>query len=146
MLTLEMHRRAQVFSHVDPRGVTRHFHIYTLEQFIQRNFALCLDEWVSLVPLQTAMICKTREIDPNTIEMIPAASKISDPGIAVRFKKDNTTLIVDGNHRWVRRFMRGYQDMQFVVIPEPFWEVALVPHDVVLKATGGAEPWKLAGQ
>jgi hypothetical protein len=51
--------------------------------------------------------------------------RADQPGIGV-FMEDGSFLVVDGNHRFFRRYTDGWNVMQFHVARPPHWHAALV--------------------
>ena len=114
----------ETFAHTDTDGTFRCFSIPRLRELLR----LHPDDWQLIdVPInrpQARFIKETRGLDEDRIRSYPMA-KLDEPGIICLFA-DTSQLIVDGNHRLVKRVQRGLRRMLFWQAPEKIWKQALV--------------------
>lgn len=117
--------RDQIFSHVDPdNGRTRHFHIPKLRSSIKQT-PVTLESFECL-PEQARFVQTNHCIDEAHLERLSAESDYLDqPGIICVFP-DQTQLIVDGNHRYIKRTRLGKATMEFWMVPERMWRRSLL--------------------
>lgn len=66
-----------------------------------------------------------------------SAKKLETPGIMCDLP-DGTVVVVDGNHRYVRRYRDGLRSMKFYRLTEPQWRTALldIPEEIGRTMTG----------
>jgi hypothetical protein len=119
----------QVFSHMDIDGVGRHFHIPTLKLLIEQNpkTSEILTTHIDL-PLMNFVV-KNRGVDlAYTRAMTPARAR--EPGIGCIINDE--LLLVDGNHRLVKRVLQGYRTMQAWIVFPDLWEQSLliIPQEI----------------
>jgi hypothetical protein len=87
---------------------------------------------IEITPGDLALISERRGINPRHLDRI-SPEKMYYPGHGV-FLADGSFLLVDGNHRYVKRASCGLQSMEFYVCRAPDWHPALidVPASVAL--------------
>ena len=114
----------EIFSHIDTDGTLRKFSINLLKESFEKN----PDDWETI----TMSIDKKRAkyvMEKNGVELPRVLSyprsKINFPGIGCLWQ-DNSMLIVDGNHRLVKRICLKLKTMDFNVCQETIWEQCLV--------------------
>lgn len=122
-------KRVEVFSHTDNEGTIRHFNVSELWEGILNNG----------IPHEVVRI----ELDANTIsglekdhhvtldEDLSRGQNINTPVLIVGFE-DDTNLVIDGNHRLVRRFRLGLTHAKAVFVHPSDWVKHLIPHEAVL--------------
>lgn len=105
----------QTFSHQDDKGTWRHWHIPTLQDLCEKGKA----EKITLgVDRQHALfMVNNNGIEKDHVFRLPM-ERLKNPGIAVYFETDDTWVIVDGNHRYVRAFLEGWKEMPFYKVSE----------------------------
>lgn len=113
----------QLFSHKDTEGTYRHFHIRTLKALVTTNLC-CPIVRMDITPDQVAICRQYHGIEEAYLNRMPLRF-VDEPGLICMFK-DDTTLLVDGNHRFVYRGDNGYPYMSFYVIPEEVWRNCLL--------------------
>lgn len=102
--------RDQVFSHRDTEGVFRHFHINTMKKILRHDRYGAVERIKVGIEMEDVMfIMNNHGIEKAHLERL-TRFEIATAGIAVLFP-DGSTLIVDGNHRMVRRYQLGKRDM-----------------------------------
>jgi hypothetical protein len=62
--------------------------------------------------------------------------RADEPGLGV-ILEDGSFLVVDGNHRFFRRYTDGWNSMQFHVARAPHWNAALVDIEASAKLMRG---------
>jgi hypothetical protein len=106
----------EIFTHVDEDGTTRHFNTSAMmraviERKVKPDLATC--------PLTEGLI---RHIEQNHGVEEPNIEQLPDrvleiPVLLVRFN-DTTDLLVDGNHRVVKRWRKGLKDVRALLFTE----------------------------
>lgn len=114
----------QVFSHQDLEGCWRHFDITKLKSLIEENPTLCRLDECALLKDQVLFVMRNHGIEPEHITKITPAD-IERPGILADLP-DDTSILVDGNHRYVARFLRQDNTMSMWRVPEQVWKRCLV--------------------
>lgn len=120
----------ETFVHTDDDGIRRQFDVLTLKALIRANPGSWKLTVVPLTRSQAKFIQETRSIEEAKVRALPL-SILNEPGIACRFP-DGSVLIVDGNHRLVKRTLRGLKSMDFWLADQPDWEAALIPEDTMI--------------
>jgi hypothetical protein len=87
---------------------------------------------IPLIPEDARMIDETRGINMSHLRRMPRA-RMEEPGIAV-FMQDGSFLLVDGNHRYLKRINAGRETMVFHTCRPPTWEAALLDVPATRKA------------
>jgi hypothetical protein len=107
----------QVFNHKDLAGVWRHYHINTLKFIVSdpRTRAKAVEIGLEAHNIQHVM--ETSGIEVEHFDRI-TPEFLEQPGIVVHFPTEDSHLVVDGNHRYVRRFQLGYPTMKFWQLSE----------------------------
>ncbi len=106
----------QIFSHRDREGTYRHFDVTKLWQMVnadtsryaRRTFAVTNDEAVYLA--------RNHGVDGQHLARITRL-QAEQPGLMVEFP-DSTQIVLDGNHRYLKRFSLGRKTMDFYVLTE----------------------------
>lgn len=123
----------QIFSHRDLDGAYRHFHIPKLAAMISRQTT---DQFhfgeFEVTAEMAAIIANGHGIEAEHLATRISEEFLHTPGIMCAFA-DGTQLLVDGNHRFVKRAQCGLQFMQFWLLPETAWRNALVALPAVLE-------------
>lgn len=115
----------QYFTHIDPEdGTIRHFHVPKLQTIIkQKSFDIGV---FACTPEQASFIMQNHNIDEKHMDRISDQS-LNEPGIICLFEDGGgSQLIVDGNHRYVKRTRLGLETMDFWLVPETTWRSALL--------------------
>jgi len=102
----------QIYTHCDLSGVWRSFHVATLKATIGLYPHLCELIEVELVREDAELIGRRGGVEPAHLMRLSSSAELDAPGIICRFP-DDTDLVVDGSHRYVARFLRGYKSMDF---------------------------------
>jgi hypothetical protein len=79
---------------------------------------------IPVVASDAAMIATQRGIEVAHLNRL-RSHQLDEPGLAV-FLEDGSFLIVDGNHRYVKRANIGRAGMRFHVCRPPTWRAALI--------------------
>lgn len=114
----------QIFSHVDGQGAVRHFNTTAitnaiLSRVLAPDFATLL-----LTPSVVSHIEQNHGIEPGHLNKIPDEA-LNRPVLLAMFR-DNTSLVIDGNHRIVKRYRIGKTTVDALVITEAQWLPFLV--------------------
>jgi predicted protein tyrosine phosphatase len=124
ILNLAVHDyRDQIFSHRDDDGTTRHFHIIALKATIQAGNAVLAE--LPVDAQQVAFTTANRSLDETHIKERISDEYLNEPGIICLFA-DDSHLIVDGNHRYVKRARLGLPTMLFWMLSELQWRQSLL--------------------
>jgi hypothetical protein len=114
----------QMFSHHDPDdGRLRHFHIPKLKRLIAQNKLPLATFPVNLEEVD--FVLANRPIDETHLAQRISDEFLNEPGIICLFP-DGSQLIVDGNHRFVKRGRLGLSSMDFWLVPEEIWQKSLL--------------------
>ncbi len=108
----------QIFSHCSlPEGVYRHFDVGCLIRMARTappfTYATIA---VRLLDEDAARIASCSGIERPHLDRLKT-HRLQEPGIMV-LMPDGTTILVDGNHRYVRRWQMGLKTMSFVRFTE----------------------------
>ena len=121
----------QIYSHLDTDGRERHFHVTKLRRLIIESFTDIpqpLDQCaLGVFPVndeQAAIVAGRSLLDENHIARISGAY-LNEPGIICLFD-DDSQLIVDGNHRYIKRNRLELETMEFWLAPESIWRLTLL--------------------
>ena len=114
----------QIFSHTDFSGVTRHFNATAIIRAISYrritpNFAT-----LDLIPSVIDTIEKHHGVDQVHLDRL-TDDMLSSPILIAEFN-DGANLVIDGNHRIVKRFKKGFKTVDAVIVNEPDWTPYLV--------------------
>jgi hypothetical protein len=110
----------QRFTHIDEEtGEIRHFHIPKLRSLLN-NWRVRLMT-MAITEEQAELVITTHAVDERHLGNLA----IDKPGIICEFP-DTTQLLVDGNHRYVKRFRLGLKTMEFWSVPENIWRKCLL--------------------
>lgn len=129
----------QIYSHCSlPEHEWRHYHISTLKNLIRRGGVPSRKIGVALLPDQVEHVRQRHGIEPDHLQRL-TREQLREPGIMVMLP-DESMILVDGNHRYVRRFELGMPKMWFWVVTEESAKQALValPPDLKLIAEKAA--------
>lgn len=134
----------QVFSfHKGSSGEVLHFDIERLWQLIREHqppFDLYPEVEASLEAEEVAFVRRTHGIEAAHLKRLTAA-RLEEPGILCDYG-DGSSILVDGNHRYVRRFDIGHKTMRFIALQRDQWRLCLldIPNDVGLHLATADEP------
>jgi hypothetical protein len=120
----------QVFSHLDDDGVQRHFDINKLYRIAAANPTSFPKLAMPITDQQAAHIMRYNGIEQSRVRAITPKRAI-EPGLVLQLD-DNTHILLDGNHRYVKRYSMGRSHMRFYVFTEAEARPAmlLIPDDV----------------
>lgn len=125
---LEMRREnafGQVFSHIESdTGLQRHYDVNKLMKIAIENFTTIDIGQITLLADKVLFIRTHSGIEQARLERL-TPSDLEIPGLIVHLS-DETDIIVDGNHRAVRRFELGLKTMNFLVLSEAQAKPALL--------------------
>lgn len=127
MKVFDGHPLDQIFTHVDPEGVTRHFNASALLRAIMRKQIQPLPQFIEL-GLDEGLVDyieKNQGVEQDHVERISEAST-NNPILMVEFKDDGTHVIIDGSHRVVKRWRMGKHSIPCILVKEPGWVPFLV--------------------
>lgn len=116
----------QVFDHTDERGVRRRFCIPLIEALHRQHPSRFVRVWIALTLEDMEFIARSREIEPHRLREMTFSSALDAPGYACHFTEEDATLVVDGSHRMLRRYLEGLRDMEMFVCQEDIWHRALI--------------------
>ena len=107
----------QVFSHrSDSDGIVRHWDVSLLHEFCRctgRGHSTPHKTKIRIKQEQARFLLQYSGVEqPHLIRL--SADRLREPGILVMLP-DDTGIIVDGNHRYVRRWQLGFRSMLFFV-------------------------------
>jgi len=107
----------QVFSHVEAlTGIQRHYDVAKLYKIILANLPGADYATVGITDTDAKFILANSGIEQLRLRRLTPA-QINEPGIIIHLP-DNTDIIVDGNHRLVRRWQLGFATMNFYILGE----------------------------
>jgi hypothetical protein len=114
----------EVFVHTDTDGTVRHFALPLLRQSILDAPRAWHDLTLPIDPALAAEIATSGGVEEARVKAYPMA-KIDQPGIGCLFA-DGKLLLVDGNHRLVKRARLGFHSMRVMACGEAVWKTCLV--------------------
>jgi len=120
---IECHPLDQIFSHLDLEGVTRHFNCGAMTRAVITKRVRPTVIKLALYPRLVTHIRENHGIEADHLGEID--ENLETPIIVVEFQ-DGANLIVDGNHRVVRRWDKGLRDTWAAVLKPGQWEEFLV--------------------
>lgn len=124
----------ELFSHQDLEGVSRHFNTTAMTCAVM---ARKIQPSLIMLPLERWLvdhILQNNGVEPQHIEAAKARAEV--PILVVVFP-DDTTLIVDGNHRIVARYAMGLPTVEALQFFPGQWDEFLVTDiDVPLSLYG----------
>lgn len=123
MKMMDCHPLDEIFSHEDTEGVTRHFNATQMVRAIVNHqinpIMAVLDLYEDLV----RHLIANHGIEEDHLHQI--GSTLDSPILLVEFA-DGTNLIVDGNHRVVKRWQEGLKTVTAAILKPGVWEPYLV--------------------
>ena len=120
----------QIYSHLDTDGRDRHFHITKLQKLILESLTNQGSDGkaeLGVFPVDrknAASVAGRCSLDESHLGRLSAAD-VDKPGIICLFD-DNAHLIVDGNHRYIKRYRLKKDTMEFWIAPEAIWRRTLL--------------------
>jgi hypothetical protein len=122
----------QLYSHLDTsNGEWRHYHVLSLHHLAKSKPKFCRRITVELIPEQVEFIRKTGGVERKHLQTL-TQQRLQEPGIMVLLSGE-TCILVDGNHRYVRRYDDGMKTMDFIQIDEIGARQALLDLPPMLK-------------
>jgi hypothetical protein len=110
----------QVFSHRGTDGTCRSYHIASLQAFT----GIAERITIALTQSDVYVVIRQYGIEIEHLERIQP-TQLRQPGLMVSFD-DGTDLIVDGNHRLVKRYQTGLREMYFFRFTEEQAKQAMI--------------------
>lgn len=120
----ESRYRDQVFSHYEDDGLPRHFHIQTIKKALEDNSDACELSGIATDQDHANRLIRSLTIDQAHLDRL-SDEKLNQPGIMCRFA-DDSMILVDGNHRFVKLTQMGIDHMAMWIVPETIWSKALI--------------------
>lgn len=114
----------QIFSHVDPEGVHRHFNTSAMTRAVLTRKVAPFTTVCELNADLISHIERNHGIEAHHLQSIPNEN-LNTPVLLVRFE-DGTSLLVDGNHRVVKRWRAGLTEVSAICFDPGQWEDFLV--------------------
>jgi len=116
----------QIFTHKeDETGIVRHWHVNTLQEMVKLPRLFRHDKLLtSLAKKQVDFVRNNNGVNDTFLHTISKA-RLREPGILVMLP-DVSYVVVDGNHRMVRRYDTGHLDMLFYTFTLQVAEHALL--------------------
>lgn len=123
----KMDGKSEVFTHIDDDGTMRHFAIWATNDVAAR--------YGNKVE---GVICTKVPIHAKAVDIITHRGGIEEPRIARLtpqyrdkpiigiFWEDGLFMVVDGNHRLLRRWRDGFTDTKAFIFTHPFWRQFLI--------------------
>lgn len=114
----------ELFTHIDKHGVTRHWNTSAMvravfERKVQPHLAEC-DLTQGLID----HILQHHGVEERSLATLP--EKVLEIPVVLAQFADGTSLLVDGNHRVVRRWRKGLKKVHAMVFSEDQWTPFLV--------------------
>lgn len=106
----------QIFSHIDDDGIHRHFDIPKLYRIAHANPEMFPVLTNVIDPELAERLKQIHGIEIQHLKTI-TAQRANEPGLILQFD-DHSFLILDGNHRFVKRTAMGCTTMDFYVFDE----------------------------
>jgi len=113
----------ELFSHEDLHGATRHFNASAMTRAVLANTVTPVFETLALYDDLVAHIEKFHGVEEPHLANL--GSSINNPIIVVEFP-DGDNLVVDGNHRVVKRWRLGLKTVPAAIFKPGQWEPFLV--------------------
>lgn len=106
----------QIFTHIEDGGFTRVFHVRVLEQIIADGLPASQRLPMVISPEQALYLYANAGVDRTWVAQMPQR-RVDLPGI-ICILPDDKMILVDGNHRYIRRWQEHYDAMDFWVLTE----------------------------
>jgi hypothetical protein len=118
----------QIFTHIDPQGVVRHFNASAIWRALFRKDLLgkARVQDVQVTEDLVKFIESNHGIEREHIEKRLTAKDVEDIGVLLACFPDGTQCMIDGNHRFVKAHGLGHSTMRAVWIDPEGWEPYLV--------------------
>lgn len=113
----------EIFSHEDLDGVTRHFNTSAMVRGVMHSKVTPLYRSIDLSESLVAYIEKNHGVEQSHLSNVEHT--IDNPVVLVEFE-DGTSLVVDGNHRIVKRWRKGLKSATAMVFKPDQWAEFLV--------------------
>lgn len=124
MHALECLSTDQIFSHVDPEGVHRHFNTSAMTRAVLTRKVVPYTTVCELNADLIGHIERNHGIETHHLQSITDQG-MNTPILLVNFV-DGTSLLVDGNHRCVKRWQAGRKEVSAICFDPGQWEPYLV--------------------
>lgn len=123
MLMCECSLLDEIFSHEDNEGVTRHFNPSAMLRAIidLKVFPIC--QMIDLSTDLVESIESNHGVEQDRLDKI--LDRLDNPIVIIKFE-DQTHLVIDGNHRVVKRWRLGKDDAPAFIFEPGQWEDFLV--------------------
>lgn len=118
----------QIFTHIDPQGVVRHFNASAIWRALFRKDLLGkahLND-VQITEDLVKFIESNHGIEREHIEKRLTAKDVDDIGVLLACFPDDTQCMIDGNHRFVKAHRLGRTTIKAMWIDPEGWEPYLV--------------------
>lgn len=126
-LELSLEMTDQVFSYLHhDSGKLLHFNTSLLGRIYKQAPKLFKRITFEITPDIYAMVMKYRGIEEPQVAAITEA-RMQEPGLAVIFPEDRSSVTVDGHHRLVKRYRAGLREMDFLYTMPLVWKHCLMP-------------------
>lgn len=117
--------RVQTFHHIDDiDGAHRTFYVPALKALVAAGHAGCEKHTLPVNRSGQRHLMKLRGIELPHARAL-SLSGLDEPGIGCLFGKDDL-LFVDGNHRYIKRYLLGRKSMDFWVCKSEVWRLSLL--------------------
>lgn len=113
----------ELFSHEDTDGVTRHFNASAMTRSVLAGTTTPTYATLALYPDLVASIEANHGVEQDHLEKV--AGSLDTIILLVEFT-DGSNLVVDGNHRIVKRWREGLRDVKAAIFKPGQWEPFLV--------------------
>lgn len=136
MNMLDCHPMDEIFSHEDATGVTRHFNSTALIRWLVSRENPPVAHRLDLDADLVAHIERNHGVEQGHLKNV---TDLETPILLVVFE-DSTNLVVDGNHRIVKRWREGHKTVLACILHPGEWEHCLVtdlelPREMYTKGT-----------
>lgn len=111
----------QVFRHIEPNGIERAFMVDDMRDAILRRRLPAREAIVALDQDGYDLMMRDRGVEEWKIARL-MHPYLSQPGILCHFNDDDSDLLVDGTHRYVRLWRDGVREMAMYLVAEKFWK------------------------
>ena len=113
----------EIYTHVDEQNVTRHFAIKRLNDWLPSSGLKTMWNTITEEDVHCALTNRGVEM-PRVISMEP--SWRDKPVVCAEWRLFGKGVVgvitLDGNHRFVRRYLDGFRNIEMYLVPRKAWE------------------------
>jgi hypothetical protein len=122
--TLDGHPTDEIFSHTDEDGVTRHWNTSAMVRAVFERKVKPAHGECDINGSLVAHILSNHGVEEANLAQLP--DKVLDIPVVLAQFTDGTSLLIDGNHRVVKRWRKGLKKVHAMIFSEEQWKPFLL--------------------